>query len=482
MSIDLKEMESWLAEFVSGQQELWGIPGAAVAVLLDSEPYLTRYSGTASKTSGQPVTAQTLFPISSCTKGMTATALALLAEEGLLDWERPIRHTIPEFRMADPFASENMTALDLLCHRSGLPNHNFAWANSRFGYRDVLSRLPHIKPSQGFRSTWQYQNLVFTVAGCLIERLSGRPWETFMREELLSPLGMDQVRFGIEREGLPISETFLSAGHTAIAVPPLDIQSIAPAGSLLATLEDLEHWLKFNLDNDGSTLSQKGLEYLWEPRVIVPLQSAYPERSTQCVGLGWVVEHYRGERIIWHDGAINGCAFVGFIPAKGCGVAVLGNKTFDSRFCKAVAFQIFESFLGDGSIHWPEILLKEASQEAKDQAEGLRGIQVDHERHKRPKTSPSHDLEEYTGVYEDMGYGEIRIEKKDGGLRVDLNGLGFTLSHYHYDVFELRSEVLPFLGLGTFQTDVFGNISGVLLPLEPKAAPIEFRKKTKGNG
>jgi CubicO group peptidase (beta-lactamase class C family) len=159
----------------------WKVPGVALAVVQDGKVALTRAYGQRDVEADLPVTPATQFVICSITKSFTATAIALLHHEGRLDWTKPVRDYMPEFRLSDAVATERVTVRDLLCHQSGLPRHDWVHFAGRSGALrnarcDAASRI-----EAAISAPWQYNNLCYNVAGLLIERLSGQSFEAFIR-------------------------------------------------------------------------------------------------------------------------------------------------------------------------------------------------------------------------------------------------------------------------------------------------------------
>jgi CubicO group peptidase (beta-lactamase class C family) len=168
----------------------WKVPGVALAVVQDGKVALTRAYGQRDAEADLPVTPATQFVICSITKSFTATAIALLHHEGRLDWTRPLRDSMPEFRLSDAVATERVTVRDLLCHQSGLPRHDWVHFAGDRAPCEMLGVLRHLELSRDIRAAWQYNNLCYNVAGLLIERLSGQSFEAFIRARLTDRLGM----------------------------------------------------------------------------------------------------------------------------------------------------------------------------------------------------------------------------------------------------------------------------------------------------
>ena len=175
----------------------WKVPGAALALVQDGKVVLTRAYGQRDLEASLPVTPATQFAILSITKSFTATALALLHHEGRLDWSKPVRDYIPEFRLSDPVATEATTVLDLRCHRTGLPRHDWVHKPGDRTAAELLAVMPYLELSHDVRTAFQYNNLCYNVAGLLIERLSGQSYAAFIRARLTDRLGMT-VGFGLD--------------------------------------------------------------------------------------------------------------------------------------------------------------------------------------------------------------------------------------------------------------------------------------------
>src|SRR5215472_468458 len=161
-------------DFVQKVMRDWRVPGLAVAVARGDEIVLLQGYRQRDTTRQLDVTARTLFAIGSATKAFTTMALGMLAEEGKLDWDTPVRTYLPTFRLHDPFATERMTPRDLVSHRSGLPRHDRMWYGAAFTRQDIVDRLRYLEPNRDFRTAWQYQNLMYLTAGYLVEAITGQ--------------------------------------------------------------------------------------------------------------------------------------------------------------------------------------------------------------------------------------------------------------------------------------------------------------------
>jgi CubicO group peptidase (beta-lactamase class C family) len=312
----------------------WRIPGLAMAVLRRAEPPALRCWGVCDIDTGAPVTTDTVFPICSVTKSFTATALALLVDDGKLEWDRPVREYLPDFRLCDLIATDQATVRDLLTHRTGLPRHDWVKNDGHLDNAGMLEALRYLEPSKPFRSTFQYNNLMYLVAGLVLERASGQRWEDFIRTRILLPLGMERATTSLED---------MLAQHPDRAMPHLTIDdalrrvpvqpiSVPPAGGICASIAEMAEYMRFQLDpmagHGGLRLSPAAAAELTAPQIYVA-RSEFPEVGAMHYGFGFgVVVNYRGARRIDHGGGWLGYnCDLRLLPDQGGGVMVLTNRS-----------------------------------------------------------------------------------------------------------------------------------------------------------
>jgi CubicO group peptidase (beta-lactamase class C family) len=252
-------MWSDLERLVEASMQEWKIPGLALAVIRDGEVVLQQGYGVRdmSGMSGMaPVTPDTQFLLCSITKSFTAAGLGLLVDEGKLEWNRPVREVIPEFRLHDALATERLTVRDLLCHRSGLPRHDWLHMPGDLGGAQMLPLLRHLAPSRELRDTFQYSNLGYMVAGMVTERISGRSWEDFTTERLLAPLGFNDFGFTIEALAAAgnAARPHVIVSDECTPSPLWPIRTTA-GGGMNVSVADIAKWARFLLD-DGKVNGQ----------------------------------------------------------------------------------------------------------------------------------------------------------------------------------------------------------------------------------
>src|SRR5438874_12198262 len=152
-------------EVVEKAMKEFGVPGAAVVIVKDGEVIYLKGFGVREKGKPEKVSPDTVFPIASCSKAFTATALAMLAEDGKLKWDDKVRDHLDYFRLSDELADRDVTLRDLLCHRTGMPRHDMLWAGLTTDTEELIRRWGKAKSSTSFRATWVYSNVPFTTAG-----------------------------------------------------------------------------------------------------------------------------------------------------------------------------------------------------------------------------------------------------------------------------------------------------------------------------
>jgi CubicO group peptidase (beta-lactamase class C family) len=469
-------------QFVETMLKEWEIQGAAVAVVKDGEVVFAGGFGYRDVKNKLDVTPDTLFAIGSCTKAFTATILGILVDEGKLDWDQPVRTYLPCFKLQDPVASEQMTPIDLVTHRSGLPRHDLVWYGSSATRNDLIKRLQFLEPSKGFRSTYQYNNLMFMTAGFMAGKIAGTSWEELVQKKIFDPLGMKTSNFSVNdsQKAKDFSLPYTKRDETIVEIPFRNLDAIGPAGSINSSVNEMARWILLNLNKgkigDKQVISEKNLQKLHSPQMAIgsPIDKTN-EFLYSVYGMGWGISAYRGYPVVSHGGGIDGfISHVSFLPRDNVGVVVLTNTdTGGGRFCPVIVFNVLDRILGLSQVPWSK-RFKELDKEAKKKAEEEKKKQ---DADRKSNTKPSHNLDDYTGEYENPGYGILTIEKEGEKLKAIFNAHHIKVQHYHYDIFEFSSATLIDKKIkAQFHMDVKGNISRVSLPLQEGVKDIEFTR------
>src|SRR6266849_1855097 len=300
-TVFIPELERLIAEVM----EEWKVPGLAVAVVQNGEVALVRPYGLRDVEAGLKVTTDTQFQLMSVSKPFTSTGLALLMDERRLDWKKPVRDYIPEFRLHDAVATDRITVRDLLCHHSGLPRHDWIWLPGDLSPAQMLAAMRYLEPSDDIRSTFQYHNLGYLIAGMVAERISGQGWTEFTRTRLIDTLRMN-VTFTVEdlAAAADAAVPYAMDGDTRLRAKRWPIR-VTGAGGINASIASIANWLRLHLDKgefEGQRLlSPTLIQELQTPRVH-EAAPAFAEYGDVHYGLGFRLHSYRGERVVLHGG------------------------------------------------------------------------------------------------------------------------------------------------------------------------------------
>jgi CubicO group peptidase (beta-lactamase class C family) len=468
--------------FVSTALKDWKVPGVAVAVVQDGKVILSKGYGFRDVKKEAPVTPKTLFAIGSITKSFTVTSLGILVDEGKLDWDKPVREYMPGFRLYDQVATERMTPRDLVTHRSGLPRHDLLWYNSTFSRKELFERLRYLEPSRDFRSTYQYNNLMFVTAGYLLGELTSSTWEDFVRQRIWNRIGMKGSNFSVRdsEKSSDFALPYVKVKEEVREVPFRVIDDIGPAGSINSNVEDMTRYLLMHMNKGKSgetqVLSESNILQMQAPQMVTPAGPLrWSELGHSSYGMGWAISAYRGHKLVSHGGAIDGfVTLVSFMPQDKIGMVILTNLS-GSPVSTVLSYNLFDRLLGLDQVGWSERFQKDRQAgEASEQEAKKQGFTT-----RRAGTRPSHELKEYAAEYEHPGYGIVKVALDRDELKMTYNRITGSLKHFHYDYFEVAEDpLIPFQRMKIhFDTDVEGEIGGVSIPLETNVKDIVFTRR-----
>lgn len=472
---------SWLPDFITEQMSQWHVPGVAIGIAHKGETVFARGFGERDRETKKPVTTQTLFGVASTTKAFTAMTLALLVDQKKLEWNTPIREYMPAFALYDDFATQRMTARDLLCHRSGLPRHDTMWYHSPFTRQELFERLHHLEPTADFRTKWQYQNLMYVVAGMLVEKITGDTWEAFAQTHILAPLGMINSNFSVDdtQKTDDFALPYEARGEDIHNIPFVkNLNYIAPAGALNSNINDMLNWLNVHLSQglhgDTRFVQESTLNTMHTPQMIVddPTRNELLGEPFVNYGLGWFVQSFRGHQMIYHGGAIDGFSTrAALLPDNEIAIFITCNLD-GCALPGIVMYTLCDHILGLDPLNWHQkakVIVERDHREAFDLLEKSSKARI-------TDTSPSHPLKSYTGGYTHPAYGTINITMSDENtLQAHYNHRVSAIEHYHYDIFDLVLDRYPQIRLKlSFHTNTNGDISQVTVPLQEGAKDIIF--------
>ena len=346
--------------FVTGVMEDWQIPGVAVGVIRDGEVLLARGFGYRDIEAELPVTEHTTMAIGSNSKSFTVTLMGMLVDQEMLEWDRPVRDYLPDFRLHDEFATAEMTPRDLVTHQSGLPRHDNVWYGRTGSRAEIFAKLRYLEPNASFRSRYQYQNLMFMTAGYLTEKITGEGWDDLIEQRIFAPLGMERSNTSVR--DTPASGDYavpyLLRDGTLTRVPFRNIDAVGPAGSVNSNVTEMLAYIQAHIDGgvfDGHRLlSEETSASMQQPQFAMPGESEFPELGQASYGLGLRVSSYRGHKMVAHGGGIDGfISSMSWLPRERIGVMVLTNRSGDMNPVPVmIAYNVYDRLLGLDPVDW----------------------------------------------------------------------------------------------------------------------------------
>ena len=427
----------------------WQLPGLSVAVVQNGRPVYVKGFGVRALGAPQKVDAQTLFGMMSTTKAMTALAVAMLVDDGKLAWDDPVSKHLPGFALSDPFVTRDLKVRDLLTHNSGLGNTDLLWARGDLDSKQIIARLRDVPLSYSLRGGFAYQNVMYQVAGEVIEAAAGERWEQVIQKRILTPLNMDRSRPTLDamkamRDG-NVSRAYFEIDGRIRAIAESPVDAVPAAGAAWTTAADAAKWLDFLL-NDGCTggkrlVSSANFRALLKPQVMVPANEFYPTaRLTQphwtSYGYGWFQQDYRGRFVAMHTGSMDGrTAIIGLMPDEQLGIAIFGNLDH-AEFRHALLWKLFDVYTSAEPRDWStEFLALYGGMKTEAKA-----MEAKEEKARVVGTTPTHALADYTGRYLHKVYGDVVISRKGDALYIAFGRLpenAGTLRHWHYERFRV---------------------------------------------
>lgn len=441
-SIEAQSIEAridTLDQFIINGMQKWNPPGLAVTVVKDGDIVFKKAYGVTDINTNQPVDTNTLFGCMSTTKAFVSAGLAMLVDEGKLNWDDKVIDYLPEFQLKDPYITREIAIRDLLTHRTGIGNTDYLWSIMTISSDSVLCKMREVDKSYSLRSSFIYQNIFYLAAGKVIEKVSGKPWAEFVKERIYMPLGMTNT--------YPTLEAVKSIKNKADAhfeidgkiekIEQVSADAIAPAGGMWSSINDIGKWIQFLLNNgieNGDTLiSPKNFKELFKPQQIIPSNEFYPTQQItkphwMTYGLGWFQHDYKGKMVQFHTGSLPGMvAIAGMIPEDHLGVYVMGNLDH-VELRHAIMYAVFDLFTeGKLSRNWSDELYELYHPEKKEEPKPQ----------PVPNTTPTFDEKEMVGKYVNSQYGWLKVYIENDAIKFNLNNTLFgTLSHWNYDTYQ----------------------------------------------
>lgn len=428
----------------------WNVPGVAIAIVKDDKVIFAKGYGVREIGKPEKVDENTLFAIASNSKAFTTASLAILVDEGKIKWDDKVSKYLTDFQLYDPYVTGELTIRDIVSHRSGLGTFSgdLLWYETDYTNDEILRRVRFLKPVNAFRGGYGYQNLMFIAAGRIVEKVSGKPWAEFVRERILTPLGMNNTKTSIndykpgDNVAVPHNE---SGGKGLRALPQGNVDGAAGAVRINASVKDLSNWIRLQLGRgkfEGKQIfSERQSWQMWQPNISIPISDASmkfnPTRHFYGYGMGWFLSDYQGRKVVSHGGGLDGMiSETALVPEENLGLVVLTNS--ESPVNVILQNKILDVMLGvSPKRDWSAEYLqrtKQGEQAAAEEDKKIVAARV-------PNTKPSLALANYAGTYNAPLYGDATVAEENGKLVLRFShskNFVADLEHWNYDTFQIH--------------------------------------------
>ena len=429
-----------LEAFIERGMADWQIPGLAVAVVHADEVVFQRGFGVLGLDDDRPVEANSLFGVASTSKALTAAALAMLVDEGKLDWDDRVIDHLPWFRLSDPWVTHEVRVRDLLTHRVGvgrMTGNRLQFMNEA-SPRKVIEQMRFLDFEQPFRSSYVYSNVMYSTAGKLIPATTGQSWDEFVQQRLFQPLGMERSNTSIEAlqgdDNAAWPHQFIDGQVRSI--PRRNFDNVGPAASVNSSVADMAQWMRLQLGEPGvynaeRLISEEQMREMHQPQMAIGRDDH--QSPITAYGLGWHLSHYQGQMISQHGGASDGMnTQLVLVPELDLGIVVVSN-TFNT-FRMALANTVMDAFIQpDDPKDWHQHYFDEYQARFDEVMQERQAI---HEA-RREDTRPSVEPEALVGHYHDSLYQALEVRQTaDGHLQLrfwDSDQHMADLEHWHFD-------------------------------------------------
>jgi CubicO group peptidase (beta-lactamase class C family) len=412
---------------VEKTMKTFDVPGIAVAIVKDGKVILEKGYGVISLNTMQKMDEHTRFGIASNSKAFTVAALGILVDEGKLKWNDRVTDIIPEFKLYAPYVTENFTIKDLLTHRSGLglgAGDLMIWPDSStFTLKDIIHNLRYLKQVSDFRTKYDYDNLLYIVAGEVVARVSGMRWENFIQTKIMDPLQMTESapNYALLKNKDNVIDPHAPV-NGKVQVIHRDWKYVADAaGGIYSSVHDMCKWAVMQM-HDGKygdslkdqLLAQDTHEEMWTPQTIIPVHGVTNYRTHFAgYGLGWFLSDEMGYKVATHTGGLAGIVTqVTLIPEMQLGIIVFTNQQSGAAFT-AITNSIKDSYYGIKDKDRVEQYKNRVDQQNEEAKKITDKIWADIKTEQQ-KNAGSADFSKYMGTYTDPWFGDVIIAEKNG--------------------------------------------------------------------
>ena len=345
---NFEQLEDYIPEVMRNSE----IPGLSVSIIMDDSVIFSKGFGVRMVGKKEPVNRNTLFNVASLSKAFTAAAIALQVDSGELKWDDPVIKHLPEFKLYDPYITQNITIRDMLTMRSGLTGGDSLWADTNRTRNEVIHEIRNLKPKGQFRLILGAYNIHYLVAGQVVTASASITWDDFIKERLFAPLKMSSTFSKYEDVQLIdnyASPHIVDEGKVQL-LQKRDYNNISPAAGIVTNVVDLSQWIRLQLSNgvfEGKRIfSDESMKEMHKPQILAPYwfkDYFNPHALFMTYGMGWGISDYKGLIVLDHGGMVAGfTAYIAMVPSKQLGIVILSNM--DNRMTSIVdiKFKAFE--------------------------------------------------------------------------------------------------------------------------------------------
>ncbi|GGE54604.1 CubicO group peptidase (beta-lactamase class C family) [Pedobacter psychrotolerans] len=403
----------------------FNVPGIAVSVIKDGKIIHLKGYGVRSIKTNKKVDENTLFGVASNTKAFTAAAVGMLVDEKKITWDTKVTDVIPEFKMYDAYVTSEFTIRDLLTHRSGLglgAGDLMIWPDSSTVTKNqLIHNLRYLKPVSSFRTKYDYDNLMYIVAGDVVARVSGMTYENFIESRIIKPLGMTKTAASWYRLKDKSNVIDGHAPYEGKLLPVgLSFGEIAnAAGGIYSNVTDMSKWVmammnsgKYGAEGDKKLFSPAVAKELWTPQTII---AGGNPASFSSYGLGWFLSNVNGKFQATHTGGLSGIVTqVTILPEMKLGIIVLTNQQSGAAF-SAITNSIKDGYLGIKGQDRIKSYNDNRLNNEKEANEMVAKVWADIAAQQKAISSKP-EAKNYYGTYRDDWFGEVTISDVNGKM------------------------------------------------------------------
>ena len=413
----------------------------------------------------------------SCTKAFTATCVGILVDEGKLKWNDKVIKYLPHFKLSDPWITKEIPISDLLSHRSGLRTFDgdLLWYGTNYSSNEIIDKIQYYPIENEFRLDFKYNNVMYLIAGKIIEKVTGQTWHEFLRIKIFEQLGTKNSSTTISGLTQNINHALPHIANKPIT--PRSLDNVAPAGSINSTIDDMLLWLQMYLNKgktfDEEIISKETFETITSPKIITD------NKGLEGYGFGWYIGYENKQKVLFHSGGMPGYkSMIALYPENSLGIVVLTNKI--SLINEGLINMISSYVTKPDLIDWSDNRTYFSHF----------GYSWDNPEKTKMSSNLPLNFDQYKGLYEDDVYGKASICSVNGKGILKLlpskelfSGTLYPVDSTKFKI-KLKDEFLP-MGEVVFEINKNGNIESFRMKIPSgdfNFDNLKFKKiKTGGN-